>query len=337
MAINIFYAIANNVGHSGPSTTLKHYIHSMPYMIAHRLDEFDIAAVAHLLGKTSESLRYHLRTSGRPKIGSQIRKTLLGTPEREHYRGTERQALDYQHRSKCWSNKNSGSAIGAVLKLHWLDLTSVEDIEKSTGIDRSTITQWVQNSEALSILHAKNRSHPAFLMMTHVASGQRVPVPKAPHYRTDRIYAKELFEKLSEVQGCPSDDSLFTAITEAIGHPRFSLLFRDRESARKVIDLLDGANIPRSHLNIRIVHGRVSSGWLKQANAYWKIALPEKLRFSQPYQLSASERVYVDHGALALSIGLPGARRSRAESRERSPGATYALTLFLIQKMETLG
>lgn len=333
----LFYAVANAVGHSGPAVTLQHYIHSLPYMLAHRIDDFDVEAVANLMGKTSESLRYHIRSAPRSKIGAQIRKSILSKSKQlivaHHYRGTEHQTNDFNRRDRQWSDKGSINAIAAILRLAWFDQKSPADIEKATGIDYPTVNRWVGNSETLAGLTAKNRNYPGFLMMNHPGTGQRMPVPVAPHSETDRNYAKELFNKLSAVSDCLTEKVVVTAITDAIGHPRFSLLFRDRNAARTVIDLFDQAKIPRSHLALKIVHGKVEMGWMLRANEYWRTGLPENVRFREPYQLSETERIYVDYGALSVSIGPTAARRAGAEAGERSPGAAYALTLFLIAGM----
>lgn len=341
------FAVAATVGHSGPAVTLKHYIHPLPYMLAHRTQTFDVNVLAPLVGKTKQAIQNHLRIGGPVRVGYMVRKWVLEPKHAEMhqiekaFRGTRQQTDQYaKKRKRSKTTPTSLQAVLATLRLIHLDGTAHAVVEQETGVDQERVSRWVTNSELLAGIKAMGSKHMAVPMMVHPESDERIPIPVVQGYEFDRKYAEYVAEKLLNPANPPGSLSSLNPFTvksllSALGNPRFSLIFRDVEAACAVIELLDSSAIARSHLKIRLVHGRIESGWMKRANEYWKSGLPSTLRFQPPYQLSSTERIYVTHGALSINLVPPKRRNQESEFEERSPGAILALSVFLIDRMTT--
>jgi integrase len=283
------YVVAFLLGHSSPSVTLEHYIHTLD-IISSQIISNRFKVNKNILisaSKLPQSTAYRLFSDSPLKLLNKIRIVNGFIPISHNVRVNNKITLD--------SHKPSGYKI---YKDAWqlLFLYSARDIEKTDLLDRFKITEnefdfLLNNVNQLLSFTSKDRnSSPKFKMMKYKDKFDcynALLCPARPIDGYDIEMAKELCDKLYEFKEANYDcyKSLMDLYINHAWSTKHLVVFKDSKTANNFIALFSMLGIPENWLKFSVIVGQsMVDNDAKKSLKAWK----KQLDFStnNPLQLT---------------------------------------------------
>ncbi|NVK43199.1 MAG: tyrosine-type recombinase/integrase [Oceanospirillaceae bacterium] len=254
------YQVAFLLGHSSPSVTLEHYIHTLD-IISSQIISNRFKANKNILisaSKLPQSTAYRLFLDSPFKLLNKIRIVNGFVPISHNVRINNKITLD------C--HKLSGYKI---YKDAWqlLFLYSARDIEKTDLLDRFKITEnefalLINNVNQLLSFTSKDRnSSPKFKMMKYKDKFDcynALLCPARPTDGYDIEMAKELCDRLYEFKETNYDyyRSLMDLYINNAWSTKYLVVFKDSKTANNFIALFSMLGIPENWLKFSVIVGQ---------------------------------------------------------------------------------
>jgi integrase len=281
MRSHLFY-VSRILGHSSPSVTLEHYIHTCDLMLRMSLDQYlgDIPAKV-IQTITGKSLATTYRASNDPhsnKLIKQMRQQHANFYE--HLSNTDsaytpsKSATTVHNQTSLWDTLHSNWDI---LYLHDVEKIALKSLEDRFGISKNKLKSLIENARIIRDLtppHGNGHKH-RMLKITFEGGTNRTICPSPVRRINQLSFIGSLFGMAENILE-HSETEILWATDYYVHHvlQKNNVKFSDYTVAKRYLKVLRSLSIPWRSIHLNITGNAQSRSDVSHLKRHWRDKLP---------------------------------------------------------------